>query len=156
MSNRNHDIMPLISRDCARACGTVHFLIINKAQNELLCPLICYVDKTNIDCFNRFALEPFSFTLSIFKYNVRCKIDAWRVLGYLQDLDLKSSAQKRKMSKGESVRNYHSQLHAILADVMAAQQGQDTRLYNVTLHIGDDQLFVSRIYCPVLFVIGDN
>ena len=60
------------------------------------------------------------------------------------------------MSKGESTRNYHSQLNAILADVIAAQQGHDNRLCNVILNVGDEKLFVSRIYCPVLFVIGDN
>ena len=47
---------------------------INKDNNELLCPLILYVDKTNVDKFSRFAVEPLSFTLSMFKYKTRCYI----------------------------------------------------------------------------------
>ena len=114
---------------------------INKHNNELLCPLILYVDKTNVDKFSRFALKPFSFTSSIFNYKTRCHINAWRVLGYVQDTDHKSRAQCKKMQKGESLHNYHHQLKAILHDVITAQNGHDKRLFNVPICIGNTALF---------------
>jgi len=64
-------------------------------------------------------LEPLSFTLTNFNCEYRYHSESWRVLGYVPDLEMKSTAYKTKqklglVGKGRSCRNYHTCLKHIL------------------------------------------
>ena len=104
--NENQPFHPYLPPDgCISECnsGTCYKkmykrLQIDPTKNQLLCPIILYVDKTNIDKLSRFNLEPMSFTCSIFKQHIRSTIKGWRMLGFIQNMDHLSRAQN---SNGE-------------------------------------------------------
>jgi len=84
------------------------------AQNDpyLILPVIGYIDKTGIDVNQRNKLEHFSFTLSILNCRCRYRTNAWRVLGFMPDLEHKSSAsitcgRSGPVGKGKMACNYH-------------------------------------------------
>ena len=69
------------------------YLNLCKDDKDFLCPIILYIDGTKIDLLSRLTLLPVMFTLGIFNQKTRRKHYAWHPLGYLQSLDLKSTAQ---------------------------------------------------------------
>ena len=52
--------------------------LVANPSKQLLCPLICYTDGTQIDALSRFSVEPFLFTPAVLSHAARCKSDAWR------------------------------------------------------------------------------
>ena len=57
----------------------------NTNNNELLCPIIFFIDKTHLDVQGRLCLEQIRFTLGIFNRETRNNPNAWRTLGYIAD-----------------------------------------------------------------------
>jgi len=89
---------------CKNIAGDEPFLILG---------VVMYYDKTATDVYQRAGLEPLSFTFTIFNRECRYKSEAWCVLGYIPDLEMKSSAYKAKKclgakGKGRPCRNYHT------------------------------------------------
>jgi len=60
--------------------------LVSNPSKQLLCPLICYTDGTQIDSMSRFGVEPFLFTPAVLSYATHCKAEAWQPLGYVQHL----------------------------------------------------------------------
>jgi hypothetical protein len=90
-------------------------------------PVLFYVDKTGVGPLQRHGMEPVAFTMAIFKRLIRNNWWAWRVLGYIPDLEQKSSAQKSssrqtKSGAGRSARNYHKCLREVLRSLVAVQE----------------------------------
>ena len=52
---------------------------------DILCPIIVFIDKTQVDQMSKWSLEPVLFTLGIFNRATRNKSSAWRVLGFVPD-----------------------------------------------------------------------
>ena len=50
---------------------------VSNPSKQLLCPLICYTDGTQVDSLSRFGVEPFLFTPAVLSHAARCKADAW-------------------------------------------------------------------------------
>jgi hypothetical protein len=94
-----------------------HHSVTNPSK-QLLCPLICYTDGTQIDSLSRFGVEPFVFTLGILR---RSKAKAWRPLGYVQQLKSNLRSDKRKLCSSGKARNYHAQLQAMLKSLQHVQ-----------------------------------
>ena len=119
-------------------------------------PIIIYVDKTGTDANQRHSLEPVLFTLGIFKREIRNQARAWRILGFVPDLELKSSAVKtvarsKMANKGVGTRNYHACLRVVLDSLIKAQK-QPPPAY---LRIGQ-RVKAVRCRVPLAFVIGDG
>ena len=57
-------------------------------------PIVLYMDKTGLDKMNRIAMEPVILMLGLLNRKTRNLDCAKRLLGYLPDLELKSSAEK--------------------------------------------------------------
>ena len=101
---------------------------ISNPSEEFLFPLQLYVDKTGKSAaLGSYCGEPLIMSSPILTLSVREHYTAWRVLGYLTDLDKSSSAKKtqqsgRKWEKGRSLRNYHSMLSAILQSLVRIQE----------------------------------
>ena len=134
--------------------------LITDATRQLLVPIIIYLDGTAIDGKGHIEVCPVSFTCSLFKETVRRSVTAWRLLGYVPDLNrLRSNAMNAHANnvfpKGRTTRNLHKILDAILGGMRNAQQGTDTRLLNVPIKLGH-QWFCVDIICPLLFVINDG
>ena len=84
--------------------------MVRDGQPDCVCPLILCIDKTFIDPFrSRFNLEPLNFTLSIFKQNVRTKVDLWRTLGYVTDHKHLTADQKTTISSKQGNESLVSQ-----------------------------------------------
>ena len=126
-------------------------------RRRFVLPIIFYVDKTGTTHNQRHGVEPLVFTVGILKREIRNQPRAWRCLGYIPDLEQKSSAVKAAArstipGKGIGIRNYHNVLRMILESFYAAQQKRP--LY-VRLRIGQ---FVGEVSArlPLAFVIGDG
>lgn len=66
---------------------------------DLLCPIILFIDKTQIDTFSKWTLEPVLFTLGIFNLETRNLSSAWRPLGLVTNTIRSSSAQNAQLGK---------------------------------------------------------
>ena len=71
-------------------CGRM----LTNNPDEFLMPIVLYVDKTGTDIQQRHGLEPLVFTTAILSRHVRNTTRAWRMMGYIPDLDLSSKAAK--------------------------------------------------------------
>jgi len=96
--------------ECKAIAGDEDFLILG---------VILYCDKTGTDVYQRAGLEPMSFTFTIFNRECWYRSESWRVLGYVPDLEMKSTAYKAKqrlglIGKGRPCWNYHTCLRQIL------------------------------------------
>jgi hypothetical protein len=63
------------------------------SPNDFLCPIVLFIDKTQVDDFSRWTVEPVLFTLAIFNRSTRNQSMAWRPLGLVTDINRSSSAQ---------------------------------------------------------------
>ena len=119
-------------------------------------PIIIYVDKTGTDVFQRYGLEPVIFTFGIFRRHVRNRPEAWRILGFIPDLEAKSSAVKKKATqtqatKGLSCRNYHKCLSVVLESFKRTQK---QKVFDWHLRLGS-YMMRCNLRFPLCFVIGD-
>jgi hypothetical protein len=55
--------------------------LVSDPSKQLLCPLICYTDGTQIDALSRFSIEPFLFMLAVLSHVACFKANAWRPFG---------------------------------------------------------------------------
>jgi hypothetical protein len=63
--------------------------------NDVLCPLIMYLDRICIDQHGCCSLEPGYATLGIWNVATRDKAEAWRPLGYISNLYLLSKNENK-------------------------------------------------------------
>jgi hypothetical protein len=64
--------------------------------NQFLAPMVGYTDKSGLgDMHQRFGVEPFRLTFSIFKEALRNLHFSWRTIGYIYDVFQHSSAQHK-------------------------------------------------------------
>jgi hypothetical protein len=130
--------------------------------NQLLVPIIMYLDGTAIDSKGHIELCPVSFTTSLFSEKVRRDSKAWRLLGFVPDLNrgrssaMNEDANRRKdMAPGRTTRNFHKVMDVMFNSMAMGQSGNDCRLKKVPLKVGDRWIVVD-IVCPLLFVINDG
>ena len=90
-----------------------------------------YVDKTGTDAYQRTAVEPFVFTLTLFTNQIRNSDVYWRVMALLPASLCQQ--QRKKHSFGASVRNYHIALHHAFAEFIDLQKNPPI----VRLRLGD-------------------
>ena len=75
--------------------------LVTPGEPYLIDPQILYADKTGTDQYQRWGVEPFLFTSALLNRQARNKASSWRPLGFLPDLDLKSSAAKKRSVQGK-------------------------------------------------------
>jgi hypothetical protein len=110
-------------------------------QNQLLVPIILYLDRTAIDGKGRIKVCTVAFTTSIFTKKLRRDSTPWRVLGHVPNLNRgQSSAMNSQANtvhaKGRTTRNFHAVMDVILHGMSKAQAGGDCRLKSVPLKLG--------------------
>jgi hypothetical protein len=119
----------------------------------MLCGIILYIDRTHVDAFRNWILEPVSMSCTLFKWATRNQPNAWRQLGFINDLHLSSVEKERMrgMFPNASIRNFHSQVEAILGSLVKVQEEfgfeMDMRIGNLVKTV--------HVYCPVASAIGD-
>ena len=139
---------------------TRKYIVDNLVEDNepfLIVPVAFYADKTGVDVFQRYGVEPLLFTILLIKRLLRNKADSWRLMGFLPDMDLKSSATKNRdrespLGKSRSVRNYHQCLSKILESFIE-NQGFKKPVYGF-FRLGP---FIKkvRLFFPVACATGD-
>jgi hypothetical protein len=132
-----------------------------QGKNQMLVPIIMYLDGTVIDSKGHFDICPVSFTTSLFTEKALCDVKAWRLLGYVPDLNrgrsgaMNSFANASTEEKGRTTHNFHKVMDVMMAGWVKGQAGLDDRLKQVPLKLGD-RWFVVKLVCPLLFFINDG
>jgi hypothetical protein len=112
-------------------------------SNKVYLPLIFFIDKTFVDKKGKLNSEPVTFTLGIFKRNVRNNNDtAWRSLGMIPDAFLK----KGDHESTEKTADYHHAISLIFSEYRSIQDSTGIEWdleYNNTLH---NVIFVPAIH----------
>ena len=140
-----------------------HKKLIKDADNELLCPIILFIDGVAIDTYGRISLEPVLFTLGIFKRSIRHLESCWRVLGFAPNPEKSNNIVYRDYKSGPDLKKYHYHqiMKAILDQINNVQiNGGIKWTFKYTSFTStNNQSFPSdRTYTlkfPVIFVIGD-
>ena len=130
-------------------------------RQQLLVPIIMYLDGTHIDSKGHIELCPVSFTCSLFTEKLRQKASAWRLWRYVPDLNrgrsnaMNASSNIASGEKGRSTRNFHAVMDVIMKGMAKAHTGEEPRLNNVPIKFGTTWWQVD-IVCPLLYVINDG
>ena len=118
-----------------------------KQNNDVLCPIIFFIDKTHTDINGRLCLEPIRFTLGIFNRETRNNPKSWRTLGYIAD-----QAQMRKGKPHEKAIDYHHMMEILLEEFIILQKDR----IQWDLLLPDCKIRTVYFKIPVLFIIGDT
>jgi hypothetical protein len=121
-------------------------------NDQLLVTTILYLDGTAIDSKGHIDLCPESFTTSLFTEEVRQDSNAWRLLGYVQDLNCGLSAAMNShanntYAKGCTTRNFHKVMDMLWKGMAEGQAGKDCHLKNVPIKLCG-RWFLLDIVCP--------
>jgi len=100
--------------------------------------------------------EPIIFSTQLLTQSVRQEEDSWRPIGYISDLEYKSSAQKsmdssRTAGTGRTIRNYHKILSVLFCELKQCQKDGGFPCY---VQMGDHIKYLHVI--PVLAYIKDD
>ena len=130
-----------------------------KEPNDILVPIIPFIDGTPIDPYGRNKLEVVMFTLGLFKQKIRHKTTAWRIAGYIPDPCNENSGQhdfyelSSKKQKIAKRKDYHEMLKYILHEFIELEKSDGIVMelpnYNGT------KLIQYRFKFVILFIIGD-
>ena len=118
-------------------------------ENDFLCPVITFCDKSFCDHKGKLTLEPIMFTLGCFNLSFRNRPEAWRPMGYIPNLD-HLAPRARAIDK---LHDYHYCVEILMSEMIAYQrlQGIDWRF---PVEGGD---FIDmKLHIPLLYVIGDT
>ena len=92
MNNNNNDLSDINSGSWYQQAQS----LLCKDHNDYLCPIILFIDKTQIDVFGKWSLEPVLFTLGIFDRKTRNQASAWRPLGLVTNTLRSSTASQQR------------------------------------------------------------
>jgi hypothetical protein len=102
--------------------------------NDVLCPLIMYLDCISIDQHGRCSLESGYVTLGIWNLSTRNKAKAWHPLGYIPNLYLLSkNDNKFWMNSVTKLQMYHKIIDAML-ELVAKLQSKGSIPFSFTYH----------------------
>ena len=120
-------------------------------DRDILCPIILFGDKTHIDTNGKLTVEPYLFTLGIFKRSYRNQARAWRPLGYVPNIDRLTG---RRVTPYQKSVDYHYCVRLIMSDLASHQKLEDGISW--TFLGGDKTNYPCQLRIPVLFLIGDT
>jgi len=132
-----------------------HHNMIKNKSNELVVPIILFVDGVPIDSFGRKSLEPVMFTIGIFKRAIRNLSSAWRVLGFIPNVEKVTKHTYKNGESGSTQKklHYHQMLKAILDEISNIQQRGGMK-WNLR-YPGRDTFKTVTLKFVISFIIGD-
>jgi hypothetical protein len=77
---------------------TAYTYYCSDKDKDIPCPLILFVDKTHTDAKGNLTIEPVCTTLGIFNQKTCKKEEAWRIIGFIPNLD---GVSKKKLTYDE-------------------------------------------------------
>jgi Plavaka transposase len=90
-------IMDVYDGSCYKNAYT-HYC--SNKEKDVLCPLILFTDKMHMEAKGTLALEPVCLTLGIAIQKTRNKEEAWRITGFIPNLD---GMSKKKLTSDENI-----------------------------------------------------
>ena len=134
-----------------------HKMMIRDHHKEMICPIILYIDGVSIDSGGRKSLEPIAYTLGIFKRHIRNTISAWRLLGYIPNVEKTTSLDYYSFGnkKGNMLKkhHYHDMIRVILSSLKGIQKHGGIL---VNLPFGQSRKMIPmKVSFPVIYIIGD-
>ncbi len=85
--------------------------------DDVLLPLIFFIDGSNIDNNGRLSVEPVTMTLGIFNRSTRNVDNAWRTIGFIENLNHKKSSDKVKSNKQTKLK--YQDIHAMIDHILS-------------------------------------
>ena len=119
-------------------------------RRRILCPIIFYIDGLSLDAYGKLTLEPLTFTLGIFKDQLRNLAKAWRTLGFMEDLDSLYGANLQ--SSLDKSNDYHAILSCILEEFKQVQELNCPIPFDLMI---DGELHSVDLIFEVAYIIGD-
>ena len=117
------------------------------SKNDIMLPIILYMDKTGTDVNQRYSLEPVLFSLAALPLEQRESRHSWRHLGFIPGKD---SSFEDELST--SLQFYHDCLSYLLDGLREAQKNPPT--VTITLPHGD--MIQRKAMLPLMVVMGDQ
>ena len=121
-------------------------------RQEMLVPIILYMDKINLDTHGRLSLTPLNMTLGIFNTATRRQNDAWETIYFHPDSSYHKGLNQRKTQPIDNIENLHRGLDIALSSLKSQCKRQTT--FNRLPWNG--QLYKVNMKFAVAFVIGDT
>jgi hypothetical protein len=122
--------------------------------NQVICGIICYIDKLATDRHGHLSLEPVYFMLSIFNQKTRNRPEAWRPLGYIPNIGLMLKAEStHAMKSSVKVQFYHdifSKIFGSLVDLQVKEGGLPYQFFY------RGKVYNALLLFPLLAVLGDT
>lgn len=158
---RNPNLLSSIS-DSNRVLGDIYtgtwFLNAYKEicndPNDVLVPIILFCDETPIDAYGRLGLDAILFTLGCFNREVRNLDKAWRLLGYVPNVNKNyTNCNNTKHIQTQKRLDYHAALNFMLQEIYDLEQS-DGILYGLISDCGQrcEQI---RLRFTLMLVSGD-
>jgi len=126
-------------------------LDLQHLPHEILVPIIAFLDSTVLNGQSSHNIEPFMFTLGIFKRMLRNHPKAWRSLGFLEDLFRIIGTSS--MSAEEKMEDYHFILDHIMKGLKELTSS-DGLLW--TFETKDKKLHTVKLHFRLMMIIGDT
>ena len=134
------------------------FIPVDPNQNYLIFPICLYADSTHSDRFGNFHVHPVMLSSTFYAIRVRRLYCGWRLIGLIPDVYIKySPADRSRMNTeggtGYAIRNLHSMLRAILAELIEIQHNGGIMFDKLTIN-GVTKYNV-LVITPIHMVLGD-
>ena len=126
--------------------------------NDMLVPVILYMDSVSIDQRGKLSLTPLNMTLGIFSTRARKQPEAWETLYFHPDNSFMSSKQFRKtpsasLAAKHNIINLHSGLRVALSSLKMAIDGNGFLCHNFPWA---GKKWSVQMKFSIAFVIGDT
>ena len=124
-----------------------------KNDNDILLPIILFIDGSNVDKNHRLSVEPVTVTLGIFNRSTRNLSEAWRSIGFVENFMNKTTDDvKPSRHPSAKIQEYHAVLDHILSEIQYIQ-GEDSGFHwCLTL---DNEVHDVVFKVAVQVIIGD-
>ncbi len=117
-------------------------------DDDVLCEITLFIDRTFLDVKGKHTVEPVMFTLGIFNRAFRNRPEAWRPLGYLPNMNHLAPHH----SAEEKNDDYHFCLRLIMSELVKYQELNGIK-WTLVFH---GKEFPCRLQIPVNCIIGDS
>ena len=126
---------------------------LDPQKNEMLVPIIFYMDGISLDSHGRLTLTPLNMTLGIFSTETRKSNEAWETIYFHPDLSsLTPENREKKSVPFNNLQNLHRGLEAALGS-FRSQCRKTTVFPNLPWN---DRTYQVSMKFAVAFVIGDT
>ena len=126
--------------------------------DDVLCPIILFIDGTTIDNNSRLSLEPVLCTFGFFTQKTRESSSAWRLLGHIPQIDGYEDAKKKGMKESVMKRiDYHDMLAYLLDDIIELENSKGIRYCIQVMDEETNSLVTTPVTLKftIMFVMGD-